>query len=492
MKSWSLRARLMALLATALCAFTTLSTVAYLTSSREEDRLESGFAEELSFLAELPAQRALAHHIDVDAADYLLTHKPVWLARRREAIAEFRDNHARLGARLTHEAEAKEWREIEADFDAYVSAQDAALERSRRGTMTRAEAVSRALSKEAVDSLIERMTRIGRLGFERMDAQRRATRSAAIATFGFILLIGILGAVALSAAVARMLVNPVLRLRAKASAWKLGDDWTPDDGDAPREVRELMTTMRLLTIKLNEQFERERETSALKSQLVSGVSHEFNNALTVIHTAHVLLMENDHSAADAPWHEMLEANIRALSAMATNLLNLGRLESGKFNLETQRTDLAPLLTNALERLAVIGRRKKQEVTLELAPDLPAVMADPDALPLVVANLLTNAFKYTPENGKVTLGAAKRPDGRVEVFVSDNGIGIPPEDRQKIFSGYYRTERSKKTAKGFGVGLALSRMILEAHGATLELDSETGRGSRFFFSLPAASAAGVAA
>jgi signal transduction histidine kinase len=492
MRNWTLRARLMAVLATTLCAFAGLSTVAYLTNSREEDRLEAGFAEELAFLSELPAQRALAHHIDIDAANFLITRKPEWLVRRREAIGEFRDNHARLGGRLTHSAEANEWREIAADFDAYVRAQDKALERARRGSMTRGEAVERALSKDSVDSLIERMTRIGRMGFRRMDAQRAAARSAAFATFGFILIIGILGAVALSAAVARMLVNPVARLRTLAASWKLGEEWTPVDADAPREVRELMTTMRLLTVKLNEQFERERETSRLKSQLVSGVSHEFNNALTVIHTAHVLLMENDHSAADAPWHEMLEANIRALSAMATNLLNLGRLESGKFNLETQRTELAPLLKNALERLAVIGRRKKQEVTLELAPDLPAVMADPDALPLVVANLLTNAFKYTPESGKVTLGATKRADGKVEVFVRDNGIGIPPEDREKIFAGYYRTERSKKTAKGFGVGLALSRMILEAHGSVLELDSETGRGSRFFFSLPAASAAAVPA
>lgn len=485
MKSWTLRTRLTALLATALCAFTGLSTVAYLTSSREEDRLESGFAEELAFLADVPALRALAHRIDIDAADYLLTLKPEWLARRRAAVAEFRDGHARLGARLKNEVEAKEWREIGADFDAYAAAQDAAIERARLGTMRRSEAVETALSREAVDSLVERMARIGRIGFQRMDAQRRAARGAAFATFGFILTIGVLGALALSAAAARVLVRPVVSLRAHAAAWRLGEPWTLNADDAPREIRDLMVTMRIMTLKLNEQFERERENSRLKSQLVSGVSHEFNNALTVIHTAHVLLMENDKSAADAPWHEMLEANIRALSAMATNLLNLGRLEAGKFDLETQRVELAPLLTHALERLAVIGKRKRLDVRLELAPDLPAVMGDPDALPLVVTNLLTNAFKYTPEGGTVTLGAFRRPDGRAEVFVRDTGIGIPPEDCEKIFSGYYRTEQGKKTAKGFGVGLALSRMILESHGAALELDSAPGKGSRFFFALPPA-------
>jgi signal transduction histidine kinase len=486
-KHWTLRARLTALLATALIVYTGLSTVAYLTSSREEDRLEVGFAEELSFLADLPAQRALVHKIDIDAADYLLTHKPDWLARRRAAIEEFHRNSHLLSSRLKHPGELEEWRQIGEEFDKFVSSQDDAIARAQRGDMKRAEAVEKALTKDDVDTLVERMARIGRLGFQRMDAQRRAARNAAFATFGFILLFGVFGGLALSAMVARILVNPLLRLRAQAGSWKLGDAWAlRDDQDAPRELHDLIETMRTMADKLNSQFERERETNRLKSQLVSGVSHEFNNALTVIHTAHVLLMENDKSPADAPWHEMLDANVSALSAMATNLLNLGRLESGKFNLEAQRVELAPLLSQSLERLQVIARRKKLTVRLEVQPDLPQVSGDPDALPLVVANLLTNAFKYTPENGAVTLGAARLADGRVEVFVRDTGIGIAPEDRVKIFSGYYRTEQGKRTAKGFGVGLALSRMILEAHGSELELTSEPGRGSRFSFALaPAA-------
>ncbi|MDE2141351.1 MAG: HAMP domain-containing histidine kinase [Elusimicrobia bacterium] len=486
MKQWSLRARLTALLATTLCVYTGVSTVAYLTSSRQEDRLEAGFADELSFLAELPAQRGLLHKIDLDYADYLITRKPDWLARRRSAIADFHATHRRLAARLKHPGEAEEWREIGADFDAYVASQNESVRRAIAGQMSRGEALEKALSKDEVDSLVERMARVGRLGFVRMDNRRRAARSAAFATFGFILLFGIFGALSLSAVVARILVNPLLRMRAQAGAWKLGEPWTlHDDRDAPRELYDLIQTMHAMADKLNAQFENERETNRLKSQLVSGVSHEFNNALTVIHTAHVLLMENDKSPADAPWHEMLDANVSALSAMATNLLNLGRLESGKFNLETQRVDLLPLLSRCLERLEVIARRKKLSVRLDCPADLPAVMGDPDALPLVVANLLTNAFKYTPENGSVVLGAARRPDGRVEVFVRDTGIGIASEDRVKIFTGYYRTEQGKRTAKGFGVGLALSRMILEAHGSELELESEPGKGSRFAFALAAA-------
>jgi signal transduction histidine kinase len=482
MQNWSLRTRLTTLLAGVLCVFTLLSTVAYLTSSREEDRLETAFGEELSFLADLPAQRTRLRQIDVDADNYLMTRREDWLARRRAALADFRDWQGRLGARLPPGPQSTEWNSVDAAFERYALAQDATLRRVRSGGMTLNEATRLALAKEEVDELIERMVRFGRLGFERMDLQRRSARRAAFATFGLILGFGIFGAVGLAAAISQIIVNPVLRLRDQALAWRLGNTWSFSDGDVPREVHELMEAMRTMASTLNEQFERERQTNRLKSQLVSGVSHEFNNALSVIHTAHVLLMENDDSPDDKPWHEMMESNIRALSAMATNLLNLGRLEAGKFDLDMGRVELAPVLNVAFERLSVIGRRKKLVLKLDIPADLPQVLADSDALPLVVANLLTNAFKYTPEGGAVTLGALKRPAGVVEVFVQDTGIGIAPEDREKIFSGYYRTEQGKKAAKGFGVGLALSRMILEAHGSELQLDSAPGKGSRFYFPL----------
>src|SRR5207253_1757194 len=124
-------------------------------------------------------------------------------------------------------------------------------------------------------------------------------------------------------------------------------------------------------------------------------------------TAHVLLQEGG-TTDGTPWHEMLEANISALSAMATNLLNLGRLESGKFELELQQVELEPLLRSAFDRLAILGRRKKLELKIEIPERLPPVKADPAALPLVVTNLLTNAFKYTKDGGAVALGAVKLP------------------------------------------------------------------------------------
>jgi signal transduction histidine kinase len=478
----TLRARLTLLLATVLCVSTGLSLVAYLTGSREEDRLETAFAEELAFLADLPAQRARLRQIDIDADSYLLTRREDWLKKRSAAVEDYRRWHGALGERLHHAAQTSEWREVGAAFEEYVSAQDAVLERARRGGMTHGEALRLALAKDAVDSIVERMSRVGSLGYKRLDEQRRSAQRATLATFACVLFVGLLGAAAVSLATSRIIVSPLLRLRDQAAEWSLGRPWPGGADPVPAELGQLTATIRAMADKLNEQYQRERQANMLKSQLVAGVSHEFNNALAVIHAAQALLREAEPSAAAAPWHDMLAANVRALSALATNLLNLGRIESGKFAVETSAVDLAPLLTSALDRLAIIAERKKLSVGREIAPDLPRVSGDSDALALVVANLLTNAFKYTHAGGRVVLGAARRADGRVEVFVQDTGIGIAAEERKKIFGGYYRTERGKREAKGFGVGLALSRMILEAHGAALALDSEVGRGSRFSFAL----------
>lgn len=492
METWTLRTRLTAVLATTLGVFALLSTAAYMTHSRAEDRLGSGFADQLMVLTELPAHRNQLRSIDAFANNFLTTRDQVWLDRRVEAVRDFTATHQRI-ATLIHDPEERiEWLEMGVELVTYDVEQNKLFQKAKRGDLTRVEALRQALDNEAIDRHIERMSHFGRLSFARLDAQRRVTREAAFLTFVLVLGFGLFGSLAVAAGIARIIIVPFQRLRAQASAWKLGEPWALDLPDAPPEIRELLSTMRSMAALLNAQFERERQAGRLKSQLVSGVSHEFNNALAVIHTAHALLKENDPGTAEsAPWHEMLTANIRALSTMATNLLNLGRLEAGKFEVEIERIDASTLLHGAATRLEILATRKKHAVKLE-TPETPLPCAgDPDALSLVVANLFTNAVKYTREGGTVTVGARALPNGRVEIFVKDTGIGIAPADQKKIFDGYYRSEEGKRVAKGFGVGLALSRMILEAHGTDLELETELGKGSRFSFSLPPYDKSGAA-
>lgn len=468
---------------TTLGVFALLSTVSYLTHSRAEDRLGSGFADQLLVLTELPPHRNQLRRIDAFADNYLTSRDAAWLGRRAEVVRDFVAAHRRIGALIHDPEEQAEWVEIGKDFKTYEADQQALFARAKRGDLTKIEALRQALDNAAVDRHIERMSRFGHISFEHLDAQRRATRRAALTTFAAVLGFGLVGSLAVAAAVSRIVLAPVASLRAQAASWKLGEPWTLRMDDGPPEVRELLDGMRAMADQLNAQFERERQAGRLKSQLVSGVSHEFNNALAVIHTAHALLQENEpETASAAPWHEMLAANIKALSTMATNLLNLGRLESGKFTLEIERVDAAALLRGAVSRLEILAHRKKQTVKLELPSTELLCAGDAAALQLVVANLFTNAVKYTHEGGTITLGATA-VNGSVEIFVADTGIGIALDEQKKIFSGYYRSEAGKKEAKGFGVGLALSRMILEAHHTDLEVTSRTGQGSRFYFRLP---------
>jgi signal transduction histidine kinase len=126
--------------------------------------------------------------------------------------------------------------------------------------------------------------------------------------------------------------------------------------------------------------------------------------------------------------------------------------------------------------------KKVELRLDLPPHPVPAKADPDALSVIMTNLVGNAFKYTPAGGTVTVRVEAGPDTAL-VSVEDTGIGIPKADQERVASGFYRAEGGRRTAKGFGVGLKVTRELLESQGSRLEIESEPGRGSKFSFSLP---------
>ena len=140
---------------------------------------------------------------------------------------------------------------------------------------------------------------------------------------------------------------------------------------------------------------------------------------------------------------------------------------------------------ALALLEPVIESKKVALLLDFPPKGVPVRADPEALSVVMTNLIGNAFKYTPDGGSVTIRITveRAPAPSALVSVEDTGIGIAPEDRDKILSGDYRTREAKRVAKGYGVGLRVVDELLKSQGSTLGVESETGKGSRFFFRLP---------
>lgn len=226
--------------------------------------------------------------------------------------------------------------------------------------------------------------------------------------------------------------------------------------------------------------------SELKSEMLSYVAHEFGNQLAVLEMGLLLLHEGsdaEDAARNEKVHETMERSLTTLKRSVANFLNSARLESGRFALNIRRTELRKLVGESLETMELVISSKKLQVQRDFPPDVIPLEADPDALALVMSNLLGNAVKYTPAGGRITVRLVVAPSAHeVVVLVEDTGIGIPKEEQEKILSGFHRTAAAAAEAKGFGVGLKVTKDLLESHGSRLEVSSEPGLGSRFFFRL----------
>ena len=237
-------------------------------------------------------------------------------------------------------------------------------------------------------------------------------------------------------------------------------------------------------------LEKEREHSKLKSSLVHAVSHEFNNSLTVLASGLFLLRETEPDPADPTRLKVLtamEGTRTQMSRYIKNMLNEARMEAGKFKLYISTLALRELVKESLSPMREILNTKGLELEIKM-PEVPALVnADRDALALVISNLLANAVKYTPKGGRIIVGISQREGepGKVVFSVEDTGIGLSLAEMSLLTTEFYRTETGRTAADGFGLGLKITHELLSLHGSRLEICSEKGKGSRFFFELPAA-------
>ena len=455
---------------------------AYWSQSRAHARLERSFHRGLTALASLPRLRDELAKVDLAGDQYLATGQASWLDRREEALARARALQAEL-AENAEEGDLKLLAESDRRLTAYLAERNPLLTRRASGRMA-PDSARAARRPRALDAVLEPLSALSSVNLadlrERREEVDRASRSSLL----FILLAGAAAALFVALILSRTLIGPVAALARDARAWALGRPWDfPEPRGAGPEVAELHATMGEMAGRLNAQFEKEVELGRLKGTLVSLASHEFNNALSVLGSTANLLLQTEAappSGRRAEYYVIIEANLRGLALAVRNLLDLGLLESGRFAVRPRRADLARVLRDAAQQLKPLYERKKLAFSLDLPPKCDA-HADPEALLLAAVNLIGNAVKYTPAGGGVTAGVAVEAAG-LRVFVADTGIGVRPDDRERILSGH-RTEEGKKAAHGFGLGLKLVKKVLDAHGAPLEIASEPGKGSRFSFVVP---------
>ncbi len=229
----------------------------------------------------------------------------------------------------------------------------------------------------------------------------------------------------------------------------------------------------------------QHEMQEQREDLLRTISHDLRSPLTAILGQAQLLHrwmsrggEDDRTLRGA---ESIITNAKRMNAMIQDLVDSARLESGQLQLDSQPVHLGSFVSDLLDRAT--GVVEVERVRLEIPAELPPVEADPNRLERILLNLLGNGLKYSPADAKVAIEAEAKLE-QVRISVVDSGPGIDPEDQPHLFERFYRARGSRKT-EGLGLGLYIARMLVEAHGGQIWVESEPGKGSCFNFTLPLA-------
>jgi signal transduction histidine kinase len=222
-----------------------------------------------------------------------------------------------------------------------------------------------------------------------------------------------------------------------------------------------------------------------KSEFLANMSHELRTPLNAIIGFSEILAEKMFGDINEKQTEYLQDILesgRHLLSLINDILDLSKIEAGRMELELSEFDLPQAIDNALILVRERASRRGIRLGSTVDPRLGMIGGDERKVKQVLLNLLSNALKFTPEGGRIDVGARVH-DGAAEVSVADTGIGIAPEDQAAVFEEFRQVGTADKKAEGTGLGLALSRKFIELHGGRIWVRSELGAGSTFTFTLP---------
>jgi signal transduction histidine kinase len=230
----------------------------------------------------------------------------------------------------------------------------------------------------------------------------------------------------------------------------------------------------------------EQGVARAKNDFVSLVSHELRTPMTSIKGYTDLMLKGAVGALNEQqksFMTIVKSNVDRMAELVSDLLDVSRLEAGRVRLTLEGLDLAGVVLEISQELAETMRQRELTLHCSLPPGLPPVCADRGRVVQVLLNLLSNAYRYTPAGGKITIAVHALGD-EVQVDVTDTGIGVSGQDREFIFERFYRADHPVvREQAGTGLGLPIARSLIEMHGGRLWLRSEVGAGSTFSFTLP---------
>lgn len=290
--------------------------------------------------------------------------------------------------------------------------------------------------------------------------------------------VSLAASVLLSWLMSRWVAAPLKHMSSAARAVAAGEF---DQAPSPRGPNEVQ----MLARSFNHMVQRVQASQQMERDFVANVSHDLRTPLTSIQGFAQAILDGTAADTEATRHaaRVIYEEADRLRRLVEDLLDLAKLDTGEVEFDRQPVDLRPLIRNVLERMSLPASEKHVEL-LDRLPPMPTVVGDGDRLAQVFTNLVDNAIKHTPPSGQVILRADASP-GWVSIHVEDTGPGIPPDELARIFERFYQLDKARAggTDRGVGLGLSISRQILQAHGGELTAESEQGRGSRFTVKLP---------
>ena len=230
-----------------------------------------------------------------------------------------------------------------------------------------------------------------------------------------------------------------------------------------------------------------KQARELEADFAAMIAHDLRSPLTSVLSTAAMLEDGllgPVSEEQQKWLVKIQTMCRSLVDLVNDFLDLSKLDAGHVNLQKEIVDLNQLIRSNVETYLPLASHKSIALVEQVEPDLSPVEADPRRLDQVLLNLISNAIKFTPEGGEIEVGASQDEGTQVKLWVKDTGAGIPPAELASLFKKYGQTTSGKTSKdKGTGLGLVICKMIVEAHGGRIWVESEPGKGSKFTVALP---------
>jgi signal transduction histidine kinase len=252
------------------------------------------------------------------------------------------------------------------------------------------------------------------------------------------------------------------------------------------KVRERTGELQRLNKDLEATNQKLQELDHLKSAFVSVVSHELRTPMTSIKGYLDNMLDGltgELTEKQSHYLTRVKRNVDRLTRMIGDLLDLSRIEAGRVELRPGPVCISELIDDVVESLRSVANEASITVQVKRPDVIPTIQADRDKVQQVLTNLIHNAIKFSPQGSNIRIEAKDCDDGFLEIGVADSGCGIPPQEIDKVFDKFYRGQSLPSSARGTGLGLFITKNLIEMHGGRIWVTSEIGKGSEFFFTLP---------